>query len=525
MAKHVELLPSDVIAQILSHLDTRTLLRCRSVSRQFRMMVDETAEQQYKIELTVAGMEDGPISMLGSSDRLKLLREHQKAWETLDYKRQDVVPMLAGEVWELYGGVLAQAQGGRTLCFCQLPSVLRGIEEKRWTLKDLGFVIRDFGMDLSQDLLVAIQRSSRRSNLIHIHLHALSTGAAHPSAPSPAILTHRPEGNDPSYTISVSGEYLGILFDCDHDRHNELVIWNWKSGARELWYCSRRLHSFIFLSERHVLLGLVQSALDNDFEMEHDSNMRELELAVVDFINASSDKVEVSDEAFTCSFHYPQLADWSLPLSVDIRADPAPSWTPHPDLRVPFFTSRGDRLLVITFWVAEGGARRTLLLFTLSSTILSRVESMQGKTGHHIAWEDWGPTKTRIISAPHPHSSVWVCYVFGTKFVSMWRNSKDVGLRVFEFNILPHKQRLAQQTDPSDVEAEEPRFISDPSISAEQHIFRDEVTTSLSYRVQSVTLPPVEGEKGIEAVMVSEDSLITLGKADARGRTYRILTF
>lgn len=65
--------------------------------------------------------------------------------------------MLVGQTWELYGGVLAQGPDSSSLTFRQLPSELRGIEEKEWMISDIGFNIRDFGMDPAQDLLVAIQ--------------------------------------------------------------------------------------------------------------------------------------------------------------------------------------------------------------------------------------------------------------------------------------------------------------------------------------------------------------------------------
>ena len=62
-----------------------------------------------------------------------------------------------GGVWELYGNVLAQAQGERTLHFKQIPSAIRGIQGTEWTIPDVGCKMRDFGMDPAQDLLVVIE--------------------------------------------------------------------------------------------------------------------------------------------------------------------------------------------------------------------------------------------------------------------------------------------------------------------------------------------------------------------------------
>jgi hypothetical protein len=104
-------------------------------------------------------MEDGPQSTLTWADRRDRLRAHQAAWRDLNWTAEKEIPMMQGGVWELYGGVLAQARSRETLCFTQLPSRIRGIEEKEWELK-LPITVRDFAMEPSLDLLVVIERLS-----------------------------------------------------------------------------------------------------------------------------------------------------------------------------------------------------------------------------------------------------------------------------------------------------------------------------------------------------------------------------
>jgi hypothetical protein len=58
---------------------------------------------QYKIELAAYGMEDGPSGLLSVSERFDLLRKHRIAWENLAWTDDFTIPMLAGQVWELYG--------------------------------------------------------------------------------------------------------------------------------------------------------------------------------------------------------------------------------------------------------------------------------------------------------------------------------------------------------------------------------------------------------------------------------------
>lgn len=127
------------------------------VCRLLKDIMDTDVRTQYKIELAAAGMEDGPPSTLTSAERLRVLKAHQEAWDKLAWTSREEVPMHQGGVWELYGGVLAQGDGSRTLAFKQLPSAIRGIEEREWRIEDVGVNIRDFGMDPAQDLLVIIE--------------------------------------------------------------------------------------------------------------------------------------------------------------------------------------------------------------------------------------------------------------------------------------------------------------------------------------------------------------------------------
>ena len=114
---------------------------------------------RYIIELAAAGQIDGPeASSIPLASRLEALRKHQSSWGNLKWSRELRIPMENGGLWGLYGGILAQSTIQGTLTFTQLPSDLRSIEEKVWTLgPNLGLVVRDFCMDPSQDLLVLIE--------------------------------------------------------------------------------------------------------------------------------------------------------------------------------------------------------------------------------------------------------------------------------------------------------------------------------------------------------------------------------
>jgi hypothetical protein len=112
---------------------------------------------QYKIELAVAGMEDGPPSNVGPVDRLKILKDHQSSWHNLTWKISYAVPMFRHKM-ACRGGVLAYVldDSYRSFVMRQLPSVIRGVKGAEWRV-DMIFRVHDFNFDPSQDLLAVIE--------------------------------------------------------------------------------------------------------------------------------------------------------------------------------------------------------------------------------------------------------------------------------------------------------------------------------------------------------------------------------
>ena len=108
-------------------------------------------------------MVDGPPSRKNTSERLSLLRSYETSWKNLDWNTHTSLPVFEGgaslSLWELYGNVWAHSRGNDVISFVQIPSRLRDIPLRQWTIR-LDFPIRDFGMDPSQDLLVTIEMAT-----------------------------------------------------------------------------------------------------------------------------------------------------------------------------------------------------------------------------------------------------------------------------------------------------------------------------------------------------------------------------
>lgn len=125
--------------------------------------MDLHIELQYKIELFVDGMIDGPPSSVTAAERLQMLLDRRKAWAQLQWKERFIVPMQGDcQAYELVGGVFAKTMSlispvepSRHLTASWLPSSNK--EERHLVRNDLGMDTRDFAMDPSQDLIIFLE--------------------------------------------------------------------------------------------------------------------------------------------------------------------------------------------------------------------------------------------------------------------------------------------------------------------------------------------------------------------------------
>ncbi|KAF8807737.1 hypothetical protein BYT27DRAFT_7189834 [Phlegmacium glaucopus] len=502
-------LPIELYKIFLEYLDYRSLLKCMQVSSLFQKLIKDTASLQYIIELAAAGQTNGPeASGTSSADRLEALKKHQSSWGSLNWSRELRIPMESGGLWELYGGVLAQSTAEGTLTFTQLPSDLRSIEEKVWTLgPNLGLVLRDFGMDPSQDLLVLIEIESPNWNTPEvarkhfIHLRSLSDGNPHPLARDAPVLSHvQGDMTAQSYTIQVSGCFIAIQF-CS-DGSNELGIWNWMTGELQVNIKGNAIRSFSFLSDTHVILA----ALDDDGFPQ---------LVVLNFQQESSEPHNFEDLQCAVKFSYPEFEDrQSFFLDIDIRADPGPSWRPNAKLQAPFSQDTSHTLFVVSLWMRMEGALGCLVQFLPSNGLTSLIESEVTS----YEWEEWGPHRSRFFIPSQPHSGTWVCYVYGSKYVKLEPDASQDGLVVhlYDFNQVAINRNYR---DTMDKETGDRWQCKRAGTLVAETIFEDLVETTLPYRSQALSLKDIHNHC---LALCSEDHIIIV---DPECREYRVLIF
>ncbi|KAI9513051.1 hypothetical protein F5148DRAFT_972382 [Russula earlei] len=412
-------LPLELIVRILEALDPQTLVHCRRVIRLNKFLIDDTVSLQYRIALYSAGLIDGPSSTLTTSERLSLLKSYEASWKDMDWSAQISLPVAEGGLWEFYGNVWAHSTGIDTIEFVQLPSRLRGISLRQWTVR-LDFAPRDFGIDPSQDLLVTIERITNASHLYRMRFLKLSTGEKYSLSSDTATNIEYTPATPVNpflrlvFSIRVSGDYVGILFK-DNDfvtdgDYNELVVWNWKTGSRNLSVTLLGIESFTFFGDGYV--------------MASSSPPRPLGNAQPALLLYSIDQRVAQN---TESPHAPLLR--YLPPYSGVRgqslficlmtSDPSPIWSSSPGLQVPFQIPHNERAIAFTLRrrldLIQGNSYGPTFLVP-ASTLLKHVNNITvGEEGRDIEWEQWGASGSLV-----PYQGQWsvnTCFVFGMRHI------------------------------------------------------------------------------------------------------------
>ncbi|KDQ56146.1 hypothetical protein JAAARDRAFT_36939 [Jaapia argillacea MUCL 33604] len=111
----LESLPTELTITILNDLNLYTLLGCRRLSSHIKSIIDDTPILQYKIELGITGMTDGPNTTMTIEERRTRLKNYQDAWANVESKAMEASPTpMTGQRWKLVGGVLALSRGPRS---------------------------------------------------------------------------------------------------------------------------------------------------------------------------------------------------------------------------------------------------------------------------------------------------------------------------------------------------------------------------------------------------------------------------
>ena len=153
----------------------------------FRDLIDRSPEAQYIINLHAAGLEVGyQDPSLTLADRREQLDRYRSHWDSLQWVEHTSLPLPFHKNRVIQGGIvcftLLGGPGDLTTDyrFIRLPSVLKGIPLKEWTLHGLPHNPDRLGILPEEDLLVVCtpvhhERYVSTLECVILHAHIVAT--------------------------------------------------------------------------------------------------------------------------------------------------------------------------------------------------------------------------------------------------------------------------------------------------------------------------------------------------------------
>ncbi|KIM34744.1 hypothetical protein M413DRAFT_450082, partial [Hebeloma cylindrosporum] len=442
------------------NLDSKSLLRCASVSRSLYLTFHSSSLLQYMAQLALYGMEDTG-SDLSYPDISSLLRDHQRAWELLDWKRTVTIEFPAYcQAYELVAGVFARSDG-KNLKIFGLPSRT----DDGYTMTrtpDIHFL--EFAIDPTQDVVAFLEVSVRSTQ--RIHLRNISTNAPL------GILSFTVRPSHISRPIlQFADDRLGLHYT------SRIFIWNWQQGSLILDWSReslpRPISDFVFLSRDAFLV--TTTALH------------------VYVINPPSSAILVS------SLHLPMTRNDSLTPGIKVHSGPLHARPPAGALFTP---SSRERVQVLS---VSYGLFLKYTMFVHTSTLLRYIEDYRNEEAApqlDVPWDLWGPHGTRFLKDDVPR--MWLGYAHGQRMIQKRDTESGTEIDVIDFNYVPSSSVNTHTCPIGDNDVHRTTFtrsqptILPPSTSKDLSIFggsrsdspfATEVATSLPYHLSSVTVP------------------------------------
>ncbi|CDO73902.1 hypothetical protein BN946_scf185016.g59 [Trametes cinnabarina] len=371
-------LPDELLVHIASYLEYSDLIALQLVCARWHEVIKSNAGLQYTLELRVAGMIDNPASRLVPGERLRILRDKEAAWRTLDLsdKRSLTLQHNPSGIYDLTGGTLLLgerrfAEGLSGTDAVHTINLHSAFEEEQyqsspslWSNLDLGKQVIDVGLAIQEHDLIAIVTYTYVNDAqllasVDIHLLKHSTGQPHPAAAKPVIHfenIHYLPGHC-SIMLEISGDTLCFLLNNYFPFINAdpvtLVVYNWKTGEPKVkqkrsYQDPTIFNSFVLLSPYAVVLPIMPTnALEVCFFAEEFADSS----ASSSKQSSSTTRKEVPLLQIACALELPPLHPGALVLRMTCRCEPNPRGPPssatHVDKTTPFYSDPECAVMIL----------------------------------------------------------------------------------------------------------------------------------------------------------------------------------
>ncbi|KAJ3798225.1 hypothetical protein GGU11DRAFT_820755 [Lentinula aff. detonsa] len=337
-------LPVELICDVLQLLSVQDLLQCNLVCNRLHRTINDSSALQFTIELSRCRMNAAPTSELSFASRLRLLRDREYAWRTLNPKSRHQLKLAhSGTIYEFAGGVYGVGKEieRRTafITFYDLPSVASGTQRSiKHTFSETNVV--DFTMDPAQDLLVLVSMNHDSPYVYDLHLRKLSTNEPHPLAPAPILPCYQKQQGlnlaDGAVQIQISGDVIGFLVKetlLSLRAHFEVFKWRTVFPNSCMVKSLVGIDDFTFLSEDHFLLVQPNGLFD-----------------VYSFSGSISD---LSNPILRASYELPALSPAYSFWYISLSSNPSPDFPGPAGENKAFYCSPADRLHACCIYVYQ----------------------------------------------------------------------------------------------------------------------------------------------------------------------------
>ncbi|KAF8892364.1 hypothetical protein CPB84DRAFT_1783816 [Gymnopilus junonius] len=483
-------LPQEIVIHILSNLDYSSLLCCGSTCRLLYEICKDSLELQYIIELAIDGFKK-PITNAPHSELVSRLHNLRRSWAELDCKQFKKIELKNQcRAYELVAGLFAMSDG-HGLSLAWLPSST--MPGRSLEYPSLGFLVRDFAIDPTQDLIVILEDDHNPvvfadNRHVRLHIRTISTIEFHPAASHGILEFDIP--SDETFGNSISTALIEIAVDIVAmyitkgflSARSRVLIWNWRNGI-----------------------------------LVYDS--------------------DVIGDALPPTAHHFSLLSGTLQLHT--FSPTSPTLSLHP--------SAAPHVLVLTLFYSiahrdDAPHSATYTLFVHKRTFLEYVTRFRrqqevslvhdGVEGTRtpsvdLDWESWAEQSTRFIPTLSPRP--WLRYVHGARVIFNYQNQQT--FKVLNFNIpsstsISSTSTSSTSTSSTSIPAQHFDFEphEEPTTGYPTYLFQKDFVTRLPY-YSTTRRVEVEAEGGFYACMIDEERVIGITMSDTDDMTLNVCAF
>ncbi|KAI0683384.1 hypothetical protein BC835DRAFT_1395388 [Cytidiella melzeri] len=441
-------LPVELVIEVLRWLSAKELMQCRTVSKQVRVIIDETPELQYTVELYVAGYEDNSECPLDVARRMKALVATQESWKRisfLDGAGTRVPPGILDSMANkrYYGNLFVGCSKTRSeidnprlwdtvRCLSLEPQLSKSRKSQdqsenvlisHWTMQ-FQATAETFAADAGQNLLILLNYIKSTTNsqewFYEIRTASLTDGSLRQIDGMTTLRISAPIRHfQESPGLQVEGDRIGIATGHlsgtirDEARTMHLTIVNHHTGQVEAHLSREHYHgiefaafSFLFISQSSFLVALSES------------DCFVLEMYILEPDNQPAAKTPFTPSHIrTFQFPLHKRGFTSIGTSPSLTKS-CPHRSALKSTARPFYPSRSSSLLHVNR--AYLGTRRgapcypkyiiALSLFLDAETQYVRMRASDRTAGGTsstpiiLPWKVWGPSNTRLFVSDMPRA-------------------------------------------------------------------------------------------------------------------------